>query len=51
MRGVFDDKGIGVQAKEVYTSRVWICIQNKRIYEQNSNMKELNEISGMNKGV
>lgn len=31
--------------KEVYTNRVRICSQNGRIYEQNSDMKELSEIA------
>jgi hypothetical protein len=34
----------GFQQKEIYTNRVWISSQNRRICEQNLDMEELFEI-------
>lgn len=44
LRGVFDDKGNGVQAKGNITNQVRICSQNGRIFERKSDMKELTDM-------
>lgn len=38
-------KGLVFRQKEVYTNRVRLCSQNGRIFERNSDMKELSEIA------
>lgn len=42
MRDIFNNKGFG--QKDVYTNRVRISFQNGRIWNKNSNMRELCEI-------